>query len=59
MNIGEFGQVWEGEYICSRVNRIIEAVKNGNYENALDYLAMIQDKAKAAEKFIKTETNNK
>lgn len=43
-----FNGVWETEYLCARVKNISEAVKNGNYESALDMLLMIQDKASAA-----------
>lgn len=54
-----FNQVWETEYIKARVDRITEAVKDGRYEIALDILSMIQDKAKAAQKFIKEESSKK
>ncbi len=50
-----FNQVWEVEYTITRVKRISEAIENGNYENALDMLNMIQDKAKAAQRAIKQE----
>jgi hypothetical protein len=51
----QFESAWEIEYICSRVKNINEAVKNGNCERALDYLNMIQEKAKIAENMIKKE----
>jgi anti-sigma28 factor (negative regulator of flagellin synthesis) len=50
-----FNQVWEVEYTITRVKRISEAIENGNYENALDMLNMIKDKAKAAQRAIKQE----
>ena len=48
MDIKDFGRVWEAEYIKARVDRILDAVKAGNYESAKDMLKMIQDKARAA-----------
>lgn len=54
MDLREFGQTWEVEYIKSRVELVTEAVKRKDYESALDYLSMIQDKAKAAECTIKS-----
>ncbi|RCX20859.1 hypothetical protein DFR58_10161 [Anaerobacterium chartisolvens] len=53
MDMREFSQTWETEYIKSRVDRVSESLKNGRYEQALDYLRMIQDKSKAAEILIK------
>jgi len=50
-----FNQTWETEYIKARVERITDSVENGRYEQALDYLRMIQDKAQAAEMLIKKE----
>lgn len=54
-----FSQVWETEYLKARVDRVMEAVKDGRYEMALDILSMIQDKAKAAQKLIKEESTKK
>jgi hypothetical protein len=59
MDIRNFEKIWETEYICLRVNRISEDIKDGNFENALDYLAMIQEKAKIVEKIIKAECSDK
>lgn len=53
MDMREFNSTWEVEYICERVRQITQAVENGNYETALDYLRMIREKAKAAEYLIK------
>lgn len=53
MDMRVFESTWESEYICERVKRISKAVENGDYESALDYLNMIQEKAKAAECIIK------
>lgn len=53
MDISSFEKVWETEYLCDRVKRVKEDVKEGNYERALDYLSMIRQKAADAEYFIK------
>jgi hypothetical protein len=52
MSIENIERVWETEYLKARVDRITEAVKNGRYDSALDYLSMIQRKAKDAEILI-------
>jgi pterin-4a-carbinolamine dehydratase len=49
MYMRAFEQTWETAYICERVKRITKDVENGNYVSALDYLNMIQEKAKSAE----------
>ena len=59
MDIKDFERLWETEYIKARVDRVVEAVKLGKYDSALDYLSMIQDKAKAAEKILKADCSNK
>lgn len=56
MDNREFEQTWETEYICERVKRITKDVESGQYESALDYLNMIQEKARAAEKLIKNRS---
>lgn len=53
MDLIDFEKTWEVEYIVARVKRVAECVENGNYEAAIDYLQMIQDKAKTAEAFLK------
>ncbi len=53
LNIREFEQIWEVEYICERVRRITKDVEQGKIESALDYLNMIKEKAHAAEYLIK------
>lgn len=53
MDMRGFNQTWEIEYIKARVERVTESVQNGRYEQAIDYLRMIQDKAKVAETLIK------
>jgi len=55
MDMRVFNSTWESEYICERVKRISQDVEKGNYESALDYLSMIQEKAKAAEFVIKNK----
>ncbi|MCQ4925029.1 hypothetical protein NE686_18150 [Tissierella carlieri] len=45
MDINCFNKVWESAYICKRIEKIEEAVREGNYEVAIDYLSMIKDKA--------------
>lgn len=59
MNMRVFEGIWETEYICSRVNRIADDVEHGNFENAIDYLTMIQEKAEMAKKIIKAECADK
>ncbi|VBB08450.1 Hypothetical protein LUCI_3756 [Lucifera butyrica] len=49
----DISREWETEYLCARVKRIEEDVKNGKFESALDYLNMIQEKAKSAEILIR------
>ena len=49
----DLSREWETEYLCSRVKRIEETLKNENYEGALDYLNMIQEKAKNVENMIR------
>jgi len=58
MDMNNFEKMWETEYICSRVKRVSEAVERGDYESAIDYLTMIQEKSKTVEKLIKGEMNN-
>jgi trehalose-6-phosphate synthase len=52
MNIREFEQTWETEYISNRVKSVTSAVKSGSVLSAIDYLKMIQDKAKAAQRLL-------
>ncbi|EMS72262.1 hypothetical protein [Ruminiclostridium cellobioparum] len=52
MSFENFERVWETEYLKARVDRITDAVKNRRYDSALDYLSMIQSKAKDAEILI-------
>jgi hypothetical protein len=59
MDKRKFNQTWETEYIKVRVDRVTEAVNRESYESALDYLSMIQDKTKAAERLIRAELNKK
>ena len=58
MDISEFDKVWEIEYISDRVKRIREDVKAGRYESAMNYLQMIQDKAKAAAYLVSQQKAN-
>ncbi len=51
--MSSFEKIWETEYLCDRVKRVTDDVKNGNWESALDYLRMIRQKAADAEYFIK------
>lgn len=51
----EFDKLWEVEYIKSRVDKIAELVKEGQYERAIDKLQMIQQLAKSAEYLINSE----
>lgn len=39
-----FEKLNETEYLCERLKRVTEEVRAGRYENALDYLSMIQRK---------------
>lgn len=55
--IREFNKVFEEDYICARIRRVYESLEANRYEQAIDYLNMIQDKAKAAVSFI--EENKK
>ncbi len=48
MDMKDFERTWETEYITSRVKRIAESVEAGRYEQAIDYLEMIQSKAQSA-----------
>lgn len=57
MKTADFNRIWETEYLKARVDKITEAVENGNYENAADMLQMIQDKARQAQNLIKTESS--
>lgn len=52
-DIDGFDKLWETEYLCDRLKRVTEEVRAGRYDNALDYLSMIQRKATEAEFFIK------
>ncbi|HBV88474.1 MAG TPA: hypothetical protein DEF42_17965 [Desulfosporosinus sp.] len=53
LDMSSFEKIWETEYLCDRVKRVTDDVKNGNWESALDYLRMIRQKAADAEYFIK------
>ncbi len=55
----EFNKEWEIEYIKKRVEKVAEAVEDGQYDRAIDFLKMIQDKAKNAETYIRSELKNK
>lgn len=48
MDMKDFERTWENEYIISRVKRVAESVASGRYDQAIDYLEMIQSKAQTA-----------
>lgn len=58
MKITDFNRVWESEYLKSRVEKITEAVADGNYESAMDMLQMFQDKVRQAQNLIKEVKND-
>lgn len=52
-NLNNFDKIWETNYLNARVNSVYDAVKEKDYEQALDYLSMFRDKVAAAESVIR------